>query len=202
MRVVVSPGFFRLPQARPGAPRLAQVRAITEPDGRLTLSHPDRPTLSLAPAKDGPALIAWVRPLWPDTAPAPRTLVAAPPQGMGDNGRAELAILNLASLRALSDVIGQPLEIERFRGNLILDGLAPWEEFDWIGKSLCIGAVTLDVTARIERCRATEANPKTGLRDVQPVRALHTRWRHRDFGVYARVETGGMVARDNKVSLT
>ncbi|APX23243.1 MAG: molybdenum cofactor biosysynthesis protein [Rhodobacteraceae bacterium] len=181
-------------------PKLAPVRATTGRDGRITLTHPERADLVISPGTDGPALIDWVKPLWPETSPAPRALVPAPPQGMADNGRAELSILNLASLRALSEAIGKPLEIERFRGNLILDGLEPWQEFDWIGQTLQIGRTTLEVTQRIQRCRATEANPDTGERDANVLRALHTGFGHRDFGVYAKVTHGGLVATGYEVT--
>ena len=150
-------------------PRLAQVTARTDGD-RIALSHPDCPDLTLNPATDGAALIEWVTPLWPAERPAPRRLVRAPPQGMADNAAAQVSVINLASLRALSQRLGQTLEVARFRGNLILDGLAPWEEFDWIGRTIEIGAVTLDVTDRIARCRATEASPRTGRRDVSHAR--------------------------------
>ena len=83
-------------------PKLAQVTAKTEETGSIALSHPDRPAFSFAPETEGAALAEWVRPLWPETAPAPRALVKAPPQGMGDNGAAEVSILSLASLRDLS----------------------------------------------------------------------------------------------------
>ncbi|EEX14920.1 mosc domain protein [Citreicella sp. SE45] len=181
-------------------PKLAQVTAKTEETGRIALSHPDRPAFSFAPETEGAALAEWVRPLWPETAPAPRALVKAPPQGMGDNGAPEVSILSLASLRDLSERIGKPLEIERFRGNLVLDDLAPWQEFDWCGTTLRIGSALLEVTGRIERCRATEANPVTGERDAEPVRALYGAFRHRDFGVYARVVQTGMIAVGNEVS--
>lgn len=180
-------------------PKLAQVRSRTEADGRIALSHPDLPDMRIDPRSDGAGLIDWVRPLWPDTSPAPRDLVAAPAQGMADNGRAEISVLNLASLSALADSLGQPLEIDRFRGNLILDGLAPWEEFNWLGQRLTIGPVEIEITDRIERCRATEASPLTGRRDAQPVRALHTTFGHRDFGVYARIVTGGRISIGNEV---
>ncbi len=180
-------------------PKPAQIRARTDDAGRIALSHPDTGALMIDPRTDGPALIDWVRPLWPATSPAPRDLVPAPRQGMGDNGRAELSILNLASLAALSAAVGQALEIDRFRGNLVLDGLAPWEEFGWIGKRLTIGPVRVEITARIERCRATEASPLTGERDAQPVRALHTTFGHRDFGVYAKVVEGRTLCIGNEV---
>ena len=56
------------------------------------------------------------------------------------------------------------------------------------------------MTERITRCRATEASPETGQRDAEPVRALHGGWGHRDFGVYARVTKGGMIATGNEVT--
>lgn len=181
------------------APKLAQVSARTRSDGSIALTHPDRPTQRFALPGDAARLIDWVRPLWPDGAPAPADLVAAPARGMGDNGAAEVSILNLASLRALSGILGKTLEIERFRGNLVLDGLGPWDEFGLVGTSLRIGDVQLTVTARIERCRATEASPASGTRDTQPLRALHTEYGHRDFGVYARVTTGGTIEIGNEV---
>lgn len=183
------------------APRLAQIRAATLRDGTVRLSHPDLADLCLDPQKDGAALIDWVRPIWPAERPAPTRLVKAPAQGMADNGKATLALLNRASLRDLSTRVGQELDPRRFRGNLLLDGLEPWQEFNWIGKTISIGSASFEITERIERCRATEANPETGARDVLTVRALHENWGHRDFGVYARVVTGGTVAIGNEVVL-
>ncbi|GIT89987.1 GTP-binding protein [Jannaschia pagri] len=172
------------------APALAPVTATSGAAG-ITLRHPDRPDLTLDPSQDGPTLIDWVRPLWPEDRPAPKRLVRAPAQGMADNGEAQVSILNLASLRALSQRLDYPLEVDRFRGNLIVDGIPPWGEFDWVGRTITIGAIRLSVTERIERCRATEANTTTGLRDVDPVRGLREGWDHKDFGVVATVMTGG-----------
>jgi len=175
-------------------PKLAQVTAATERDGRITLTHPELSSLTCDPGIDGQALLDWVKPLWPDHLAAPKRVVSAPPQGMADNGVAQVSILNMASLRALSQRLGQPLQIERFRGNVVLDGLGPWQEFEWLGRAVQIGAATVEVTDRISRCRATEANPTTGRRDAETLAALHRGWGHVDFGVYATVRTGGRVA--------
>ncbi|MEM8823455.1 MAG: MOSC domain-containing protein [Pseudomonadota bacterium] len=178
-------------------PDLTRVEAEgTDP---ITLRHPTRPDLTFDPATEGARLADWVRPIWPADRPTPTRLVAAPPEGMADNGAAQVSILNLASLRALSQKLGRPLEIERFRGNLIVDGLPPWGEFDWIGRDIRIGAVTLSVADRIERCRATEASPATGTRDANTLRALEDGWGHRDFGVYATVKTSGHLAVGDEV---
>ncbi|MEM8850559.1 MAG: MOSC domain-containing protein [Pseudomonadota bacterium] len=173
-------------------PDLARIEA--EGLGPITLHHPARPDLTFDPAGESSRLADWVRPIWPADRPAPTRLVKAPPQGMGDNGEPQVAILNLASLRALSQKIGRPLDIERFRGNLIVDDLPPWGEFDWIGRQIRIGAVTLDVTDPIGRCRATEASPETGTRDANVLRTLDDGWGHQNFGVYATVNVAGRLA--------
>lgn len=174
-------------------PDLARVEARTDGDA-ITLTHPERRPLTFDPASEGERLIDWVRPIWPADRPAPARLAKAPPQGMADNGEAQVSLLNLASLNALSQKVGRPLEVERFRGNIAIDGLAPWEEFDWTGRDLRIGGAALRVTARIERCRATEASPRTGTRDANTLRALEDGWGHRDFGVYATIIERGRVA--------
>lgn len=175
-------------------PKLAQVAARTEADGRITLRHPDRPELTLDPEVEGPALVDWLGPLWPEAHSRAHRLVKAPAKSMADNGLAQVSLHGLSSLKALSQRAGVELSPLRFRGNLWLDGLAPWEEFDLVGKRIRIGEVELEVTERIDRCRATEANPETGLRDVDTMGLLREAFDHKDFGVYASVRTSGSIA--------
>lgn len=176
------------------APSLMAVRAETNGE-KITLTHPDRDPLIFAPATgDVSALIDWIAPLYPADRPAPRALAVAPDTGMADDPDAGVSVASLASLRALSDAVGQPLDPRRFRINIWLDGdLAPFEELSWAGKSIRIGDVTLRVGERIQRCRATEANPDTGRRDVDTLQALRGHWGHTDFGVLASIETGGTI---------
>ncbi len=184
-------------------PDLAAVTVTRDAQDALTFRHADGTvTAPLSLPRDGAALIAFAAPHWPEARPAPARIVVAPPEtGMPDNGAATLSVLNLASLAALSDRLGQPLQIERFRGNVILAGARPWEEFDWIGRDLTIGDLTLSVTERIERCRATEANTETGRRDANVPAALRDAWGHQDFGVYATVRTGGTIVTGAAVTL-
>ncbi|MEL6449989.1 MAG: MOSC N-terminal beta barrel domain-containing protein [Pseudomonadota bacterium] len=182
-------------------PRLAQITAQSHADGTLTLTHPDQPKLTFAPETDGAALIDWVRPLWPTQHSAPARLVKAPPEGMADNGLAQVSINSLSSLKALSEQIGHTLDPRRFRGNLWIDGWTPWQEFDLIGQTITIGDIRLKITDRIERCRATEANPDTGGRDIDPPRALLDRWGHKDFGVSATILDSGTLSVGDPVGL-
>lgn len=186
------------------APLMA-VRARLSEDGQtIALSHPDRPSLSFRP--DTPAgsgkLVDWIAPLWPDTRLAPAGLVTAgPSQAMTDVEPPVVAILNLASLRDLSEKLGQDLSIHRWRGNLWIEGVPPWAEFDWIGRTISIGAVTLRIEDRITRCRATEGNPETGIADADTLGALNRHVNHQDFGVYARVLEGGHIALGDPVAI-
>ncbi|KPQ18099.1 MAG: putative Fe-S protein [Rhodobacteraceae bacterium HLUCCO18] len=184
-------------------PSLMAITARVEGD-TIHLAHPDRPDIAIEPGTEGAAgaLLAWLRPIYPEDRRPAAALVRAPDMGMSDAPFASVSILNEASLRALSQKIGQPLDPRRFRGNLWLDGLAPWEEFDLVGKRLRIGDAEFDIVEPIGRCRATEANPETGRRDAATLAALEDGWGHTEFGVYAMVRKGGRVATGDAAALT
>jgi uncharacterized protein YcbX len=175
------------------SPQLMAITAETLANGHLCLRHPQRDALQIDPTGDEQALLSWLAPLWPADRPAPTRLVQAPPEGMSDAPFASVSVLNMASLRALSQRLGVALDTRRFRGNIWLQGLAPWEEFDLIGKTIQIGDAQLHMREPITRCRATEANPDTGLRDAATLDMLQSGWGHSEFGVYAEVITAGQV---------
>ena len=110
-----------------------------------------------------------------------------------------ISLAGAASLRALSGKLGRPLDQRRFRANFWVEGLGPWEEFEWVGKTITIGDVRFSVRERIERCMATTANPETGRRDADTLGALEDGWGHRDVGVYLVAETSGRVAMGDAV---
>lgn len=171
---------------------------------RLLLSHPDRPDLEIAPddAADQARLIAWLRPLWPENRPDPAHVVHLPGRPMTDVPEPFVAVLSLSSLADLSARIGQDLSPHRFRGNLWVEGWAPWAEFGLVGQEITVGAARLRIEARITRCRATCANPATGRHDAEVLQALDAGFGHEDFGIYARVIRGGAVALGDAVETT
>lgn len=183
-------------------PALMAVTARVEGE-TIHLSHPDRPGITIDPGdpQDGPRLFQWLRPIYPENRRQAAALVRAPEAGMSDAPFASVSILNEASLRALSQKLGQSLDPRRFRGNLWLEGLAPWEEFDIVGKRLRIADAELEVIEPIGRCRATEANPDTGRRDAATLQALEDGWGHTEFGVYAMVRKAGRVATGDAARL-
>jgi uncharacterized protein len=187
------------------APDLMAIAAQFDEDaGRLTLRHPRAGSLTVFP--DAPAdaarLIDWLRTLWPESRPAPARLVQVPGQALTDRPEPYVSILSLTSNRILGRRLGCELSIHRWRGNLWLDGLAPWEEFDLVGREITVGPARLWVERRITRCKATTANPETGRADVDTLGALEDGYGHHDFGVYARVVEGGEIAVGEEVVTT
>ena len=177
------------------APSLQAVTCETLGDGRLRVSHPDRPELTFDPETDGGAFVAWATPLVPEGRARPVRLVPAGPRGMTDSPFPSISLLNLASHRAVARTLGRAeLSPLRWRGNLLVEGLAPWEEWDLVGRDVAIGGATARVEERITRCRMTMANIDTGRIDADTLGALEDGWGHRDFGVYLRVTAPGRVA--------
>ena len=174
-------------------PGLAGVTARSLPEGRIELTHAARTPLVLDPAKDQDALHAWISDLWPAERPRPTRLVRAPAQGMTDVPYASVSVGNLASLRALSQKLGRAVDMRRFRINLWLDGLAPWEEIDLLQREITLGTARLSPVDPIERCRAPDASPETGQRDIGMLPLLEEGWSTRDFGVYFKVAQAGEV---------
>ncbi|MGA1208172.1 MAG: MOSC domain-containing protein [Gemmobacter sp.] len=183
------------------APALMAISAaFDEGAGRIHLRHPDLPDIAFAPddPEDAARFIAWAAPLNPPDRARPVRLVRAA-QPFTDTDFPSVAILSLASQRALGAHMGVALDVGRWRGNLWLDDLAPWEEMGMIGREIVIGPARLRVREPITRCRATMANPDTGRIDADTLAALEALTGAQDFGVYAEVVAGGRIARGDPV---
>ncbi|THD85199.1 MOSC domain-containing protein [Aliigemmobacter aestuarii] len=183
------------------APALMAISAALDEDSAaITLRHPDLPDLTFRPddAADQAQFIDWVMPLAPKDRPLPARIVSAG-RIMSDTDFPSVSVLNLASNRALSERMGVDLSPERWRGNLWVEGLAPWEEFDLIGRTLAIGEARLKIMEPIARCKATTANPATGRIDADTLAALNRHYDHQEFGVYATVEQGGTISIEDEV---
>ncbi|MET8977058.1 MOSC domain-containing protein [Streptomyces sp. NPDC004539] len=141
---------------------------LTAPGGRELHVRPGEPFGSARLVRPGAAL--WD---WPDAA---------------------LSIVNLDTVRALSEAAGVPLDPARFRANLYVSGLGAWRELALPGHRLRIGGAELEVTFPTERCRATSVRPGSGVRDLNVPALLATRFGHLYCGVYAKVVRGGRIA--------
>ena len=183
------------------SPALMAIRAVVdEGAGRVTLTHPRQAAITVDPddPADAARLVAWVTPL-ADPGRARPAFVVRAEVGMTDRPFPSVSVLNRASLAALGERLGMDLAMERFRGNLWVEGLAPFAEFDLVGREIRVGGAVLAVREPITRCVATAVDPATGVRDADTLGGLEAGWGHRDFGVYAEVVSGGRVATGDAV---
>lgn len=185
--------------------KAAALMAITaqsdEAAGTVTLRHPDRPDLTLDPDRDAQALMDWVRPLMPSGRAQPARVYRLDGRGMTDTDYPSVSLINLASNADLGDRMGQDVSPLRWRCNIHLDGPAPWAEEGWVGRHLRIGKVDLRVREPIMRCQATTANPDSGGRDLDTLGALAAQRGHQNFGIYAEVTRGGVIAPGDTVQI-
>jgi uncharacterized protein YcbX len=110
-----------------------------------------------------------------------------------------ISVINMASVQALEQAIGRPVHPLRFRGNIYLEGLAPWEELDWVDRDVTIGGVSFRGLARTPRCGAVNVNPETAERDANLPKAIMRHFGHVDLGVYLQTLGDGGVALGDQV---
>lgn len=186
------------------APALMAIdAALDEATGTLTLTHPDRPALRFRPADpaDTTRFLDWVRPLSPPDRAQPARIYSAADFAMTDTDYQSVSLLSLTSNADLGARMGVELSPRRWRGNLWLDGLAPWAERDWIGRTVKVGDAVLVIEEHIVRCLATTANPATGQRDADTLGALKALHGAQEFGVYAKVVKGGTIRAGDPVEV-
>lgn len=182
------------------SPGLMAVKVRVNGDDTLTLSHPERPDLALDPETQSADLVEWVRPIC-DPRRASPSFVYRASTGITDSSFPSISILGLPSLEALEEKVGKLLSPLRFRGNIWLDELEPWEEFKWVGRAVRVGDVEMEVRERITRCSATSVDPETGKVDADALGALEAGWGHKDIGVKAVVTKGGTIARGDRLEV-
>ena len=110
-----------------------------------------------------------------------------------------VSIINTASVAAVENAVGAPVDPLRFRGNLLVEGWPAWHEFDLLDRTLAIGDVRLKVVKRIVRCAATNVEPHTGIRDMEIPKTLMQSLGHMDCGIYAQVINGGTITRGDTI---
>lgn len=81
-------------------------------------------------------------------------------------------LASAASLDDLNARLAEPVGMDRFRANLVVDGAGPWAEDRW--RKLRIGPVLFDVASPCARCIVITTDQRTGTRHpgFEPVRTL------------------------------
>jgi uncharacterized protein len=178
---------------------LLQTR-LDDATGLLTLTTPDGAVFQADPfTLDGKARLTayFIDYLGPEArygaAQNPPVFHHVEDHSFCDHKTQVVSLIGLGSLGALETAVGAPRDKRRFRANIYIEDIAPWAEFDLLGKTLQIGDTTLIVQERIDRCGATSVNPDTAARDANPVKELQSHFGHIDLGIFAEVLTGGAI---------
>lgn len=88
-----------------------------------------------------------------------------------------LHLVGSGSLDDLNSRLDEPVGVERFRPNLLIDGAPAFGEDDW--GEIRVGECELRVVKPCPRCTVTTVDPATGERGVEPLRTLSS-YRQRD----------------------
>jgi MOSC domain-containing protein len=137
---------------------------------------------------------------FPDLIKGPPKVLESPGHSFSDVARKVVSIINLASIRAIEDMVGAPVHPLRFRANLYVEGWPAWHEFDLLDGMLTIADAKLKVVKRIKRCAAVNVDPGTAQRDLAIPVALQRRLSHADCGIYAEVIEGGSIGKGDTIA--
>jgi uncharacterized protein YcbX len=131
----------------------------------------------------------------------PIRLLESPGHSFSDVAMKVVSIINLQSVAALAEAVGEPVQELRFRGNLHVAGWPAWLETQMIGHEIDIGAARLKVVKMIQRCAATEVNPETAQRDMDVTGSLYRLTGDEDCGIYAEVVSGGTISEGDAINV-
>ncbi|UZE27450.1 MOSC domain-containing protein [Pseudomonas asplenii] len=182
---------------------MSQLSALWSTSGGLTLSAPGYSALDVAvPSADeslrgvsiwndtlrvpdaGDEAAAWLsefigKPVRLVHVPLERARITQAGYGKEDDRVAfadgfPLLLIGQASLDDLSHRVGRPLEMLRFRPNLVIEGSAAFAEDQW--KRIRIGEVEFRLVKPCSRCILTTIDPQSGQRsdDREPLTTLKT----------------------------
>ncbi|HTY39366.1 MAG TPA: MOSC N-terminal beta barrel domain-containing protein [Bacteroidota bacterium] len=106
---------------------------------------------------------------------------APPKTAVGFADAFPLMLLSEASLKDLNERLAEPVPMNRFRPNLVVNGSYAFEEDTW--RAIQIGAVTLRVAKPCARCTVPTVDQNTAETGKEPIRTLSS-YRTRDSKVY------------------
>ena len=104
-----------------------------------------------------------------------------------------ISLLNIKSIEDFQKKINNTIEQQRFRGNILIDGIEAWEERNWIGKIIKINNVSFKVEKNIPRCVAINLKPNTDDNSLNLLQSLKKTYNHFDMGVYLTAIDDGQI---------
>jgi len=89
-------------------------------------------------------------------------------------------LIGQASLDDLNSRMDKPVEMTRFRPNIVVAGGTPFQEDEW--RHIRINGVGFRVSKQCSRCEIITIDQKTAVKDIEPMETLGT-YRYRTKGV-------------------
>ena len=112
-----------------------------------------------------------------------------------------VSLINIQSINDFQKKIDKKVEISRFRGNICIDGIKPWEERNWIGKIIKINNVSFKVEKNIPRCVAINLKPTTDNNSLNLLQSLKKTYNHFEMGIYLVALDGGEINSGDKLEI-
>ena len=111
-----------------------------------------------------------------------------------------ISLINNKSIEDFKNKINQEIEIQRFRGNIYINGIDAWEEQNWIGKIIKINDISFKVEKKIPRCVAINLKPNSDDKSLNLLQSLKKNYNHFDMGIYLTALNDGKINTGEKIS--
>ena len=112
-----------------------------------------------------------------------------------------ISLINIRSIEDFKNKINEKVEIQRFRGNIYVDGIEAWEERNWIGKIIKINDISFKVEKNIPRCVAINLKPNTDDNSLNLLQSLKKTFNHFDMGIYLTALDNGKINTGDIISI-
>jgi len=114
-----------------------------------------------------------------------------------------LLLANTSSMDDLNEKLETPVDVNRFRPNIVVEGQQPFEEDGW--NQLHIGTAQIEVVKRCARCVVVNIDPQTASKGKEVLQALSNYRKTGNkvhFGVNALVNKEGVIKVGDTVVLS
>jgi len=112
-----------------------------------------------------------------------------------------VSLLNIESIKDFRNKTKNEIEVQRFRGNFLMEGVNAWEERNWIGKTITIGNQKFHIKKNIPRCVAINIKPETDDKNLDLLRSLKEHYQHFDMGLYLVPLSSGKITKEDIIKI-
>ena len=113
-----------------------------------------------------------------------------------------ISLINLNSIKDFNQKINKEIEFERFRGNIYVKDLQPFEERNWINKTIKINEAEFKVLKHIPRCSATNLKINSNQTDINLPNELKKVYGHMDMGIYLYPLNNGKISVKDEINVS